>query len=149
MNNDSFIKKLSSFITGLSLRVIVLSIMVLVVFIAVSYSYNFGHSVFFQQPAEEAPGTDIVVEIDNEMTVDDLASLLKEEGIIDNELAFVDQTKLYKAKIWPGSYILNTSMTTKEIIQLINSAEYEITKAPEGGDTSSGIEIIGGGGDGD
>ena len=47
-------------------------------------------------------------------------------GLIRNELAVRIQKMFYDYEIYPGTYTLNTSMTSKEILQVLN-------EKPEGG----------------
>jgi len=57
--------------------------------------------------------------------VSDVAEILEERGIIKNAAAFEIQGRLYKTGIYPGTYELNTSMTTKELLKAVNTTETE------------------------
>ena len=61
-----------------------------------------------------------------------IANKLKEEGLIRDANLFVAQLKLssYADKIKAGTYILNTSMTAKEMMQIM-AAEEETTETSE------------------
>ena len=88
MAGESGIKKTADFLSGMAGRVIMIAIMILVIFVAVRFSFRFGHSIFYQSPAEAAPGRDVEVTIEKGASIDELAEQLYEDGIITNELAF-------------------------------------------------------------
>lgn len=56
---------------------------------------------------------------------------LKKDGLIDNELAMRVQMKFYDYEIQPGTYTLNTSMSSKKMLQILNE------KTEEEGDKTS------------
>ena len=63
----------------------------------------------------------MVVRIDSKESVSDAAQLLAHKGLIKSEFAFIFQSRFYDYEtIYPGTYTLNTSMTSKEILQLLN-----------------------------
>ncbi|MBQ7175142.1 MAG: endolytic transglycosylase MltG [Lachnospiraceae bacterium] len=145
--HESGIRRISEFLSGVAGRVILIALMTLVVFVAVRFSFNFGHSVFYQTPAEAPPGTDVEVTIEKGASIDELAEQLYDDGIITNDLAFRIQGRLYKVNFYPGTYTLNTSMTVKEILEAIDmtEAEYEESKAAaQAADEGSDGEIGGG-----
>ena len=80
------------------------------------------------------------ITVEEGATLDGIADLLKEEGLIRNEIAFKVQGILYESNIEPGKYILNTSMTTKELLEALNT-EPEETVAAE----TQASDVIGGG----
>lgn len=140
----------ANLISGVAGRVIIGALLVLLVFEGVRLSFDFGHAIFYQEPVEAAPGTDHTIELPQDATISDAGQLLKDEGIIRNELAFVIQGTLYKTKLYPGEYTLNTSMTTKEILEKLNTDaeayEEAAEKAPAETEDSS---VIGGGDEAD
>lgn len=63
----------------------------------------------------------MVVRIDSKESVSDTAQFLAHKGLIKSEFAFIFQSRFYDYEtIYPGTYTLNTSMTSKEILQLLN-----------------------------
>ena len=148
--NDSVVGSIAGFITGVAGRIIVISLLVLAVYLSVSRSFAFGHAIFYQHPVEEAPGRDMEIRITEETDMDGLASALYTEGLISNELAFRIQGRLYKVRLHPGSYVLNTSMTTKEILSSFNmsEAEYQDKTNNENAAAIDAGGVVGGGSDG-
>ena len=96
------------------------------------WAYGFGYRVFTENPVQNAPGTDKSITISEDMSAKDMGNKLKEEGLIRDANLFVAQLKLssYADKIKAGTYILNTSMTAKEMMQIM-AAEEETTETSE------------------
>lgn len=96
------------------------------------WAYGFGYRVFTESPVESAPGTDKSVTISDDMSAREIGNLLKEKGLIRDPDLFVAQLKLssYSDTIKVGTYTLNTSMTAKEMMQVM-SAEEETTEETE------------------
>ena len=151
MAGESGIKKTADFLSGMAGRVIMTAIMILVIFVAVRFSFRFGHSIFYQSPAEAPPGRDIEVTIEKGASIDELAEQLYDDGIITNELAFRIQGRLYKVNYYPGTYTLNTSMTVKEILEALDmtEAEYEESKAAAQAAGEGNDGVLGGGSEGE
>lgn len=104
--------------------------MVLVVFVVIqlaSVAYNLGYRVFTEPAMDESLGRDVMVEVDQNMSDWDLGIELEEKGLVENHLLFTIQLKLssYKKDIKPGLYTLNTSMTAKELMQVMAKEENE------------------------
>lgn len=66
-------------------------------------------------------GEDVVVEIPEGSSSKKVASILHEAGLIDYEYAFVLRIKEseYRGKIQPGTFTLNTGMSTLEMIEIL------------------------------
>ena len=79
-----------------------------------------GHSLFYESSVEQAPGRDIVVTVPDGQSDSDTIHELKKDGLIDNELAMRVQMKFYDYEIHPGTYTLNTSMSSKKMLQILN-----------------------------
>ena len=110
-------------IGGIAARVIVAALLVLAVFLVAKYAYGFGKSIFYQEPAEPAPGRDIVFTVEEGDTAAGVAENLKKAGVILEDYPFTIQSKLYKVDFVPGEYELNTSMTTRGILRVFEDAE--------------------------
>ena len=68
----------------------------------------------------------MILTIPEEQSESQTLETLKAVGLIKNELAVRIQKEFYDYEIYPGTYTLNTSMTSKEILQVLN-------EKPEGG----------------
>ena len=126
------------------MRVVSISFSILVVVLIVfaltrlgNYAYQFGYRVFTEEPVDTGEGEDIIVRIEKDMDAADIGILLEEKGLIWDGTLFVAQLKLssYNNKLKPGVYTLNTSMTAREMMQVMSPAEEE-TETEESGQSS-------------
>lgn len=115
------INKITGTIIGISGKLIVYAVVILLLFEGITRGYAFGHDIFYATAMEEAPGTPKTVTIPKGYTSSDAAEVLRDAGLIDNVLAFQIQKLFYDYDIHPGTYELNTSMTSKEILQELNT----------------------------
>lgn len=104
---------------------ITLVVTLLIIYATVSISlvgFDFGYRVFTEPAMEEEPGRDVVVTIDKGMDAGEIGAELKRVGLVRDGNLFMIQLMLsaYKDDIQPGSYILNTSMTPKEMMILMS-----------------------------
>lgn len=85
------------------------------------YAYTYGYSIVSDAAVEEKPGRDMRVVLSGDMTVKEAALLLERRGLVKDADIFRIQLKVnkYEDKIKPGEYILNTSMTPKELMQIL------------------------------
>ena len=120
-NRTREINKITTTIISISVKLMVYALIILLLYEAVARGYAFGHEIFFAEAVDEAPGQDMVVRIDSKESVSDTAQFLAHKGLIKSEFAFIFQSRFYDYEtIYPGTYTLNTSMTSKEILQLLN-----------------------------
>lgn len=120
-NTTNEINRITTAIISISVKLIVYALIILLLYEAVTRGYAFGHEVFFAEAMEEKPGRDISVTIKPDTSVSEAAKLLTDKGLIKSEFAFIFQSKFYDyGTIYPGEYVLNTSMTSKEVLQALN-----------------------------
>ena len=113
-NRTREINKITTTIIGISVKLMVYALIILLLYEAVARGYAFGHEIFFAEAVDEAPGQDMVVQIDSKESVSDAAQFLAHKGLIKSEFAFIFQSKFYDYDtIYPGTYTLSTSMTSK------------------------------------
>ena len=113
----------------------IIALMILYVTIAISLTgFDFGYRVFTEPAMEMEPGRDIVVTIDKGMGAGEIGAELERKGLVRDGNLFMIQLMLsaYKDDIQPGSHILNTSMTPKEMMILM-SEEIETEDESESG----------------
>lgn len=91
------------------------------------YAYAYGYSIVSDASVEPKPGRDMLVALRSDMTVKEAAQLLERRGLIQDADIFWIQLKVnkYEDKIKPGEYVLNTSMTPKELMQALAGEEDE------------------------
>ena len=113
------INKVTGAVIGISGKLILYALVILLLAEGITRGYAFGHSLFYESSVEQAPGRDITVTVP------------QGQKDVDNELAMRVQMKFYDYEIHPGTYTLNTSMSSKKMLQILNE------KVEEGEDTAS------------
>ena len=88
-------------------------------------AYDYGYRVFQEPPVAEKPGADVQVEITVGKSALQIGEILESKGLIRDAKLFYVQNLLshYKDKLRAGVYILNTSMTMEEMMQIMSAAE--------------------------
>ncbi|MCR5603765.1 MAG: endolytic transglycosylase MltG [Lachnospiraceae bacterium] len=112
---------------GTVVRGVLLVVCAVVVINVGKKAYDFGFRIFTEGPVAEAPGRDIIMSVDKGEGLTDVSKKLEEKGITSDWMLFFIQAKLseYKGKIEPGTYTLNNSLTTDELMAILTKAETE------------------------
>lgn len=115
------INKITGTIIGVSGKLIVYALVILLLYEGISRGYQFGYEVFHPEAMAEAPGVNMQVTIEDDESISEISAVLKASGLIGNEYVFWVQCWFYEYgsddyEVIPGAYILNNSMTSKEII---------------------------------
>jgi UPF0755 protein len=126
------INKVTGAVIAISIRLILLALIVLLLYEGVTKGYEFGHEIFYASAVEEKPGRDIDITVEKGTSIASVAKLLKEKGLISSPFSVMIQAEFFNYKANPGSYTLNTSMTSRDILQMMN----ENTEKKEGKDDS-------------
>ena len=102
-------------------RVAVLIIAIVFIIGTAKKAYEFGYSIFTEQPMSAEPGRDVTLTVTSGQGEGDVATMLEEKGLIRDALLFRIQKKLssYKDDVKPGSYTLNTCMNTDEMLEIL------------------------------
>ena len=104
---------------------ILVILLVLIGFVKIgTYCYDFGYRVFTEAPVDAEPGRDVIVQISDDMSDMDIAKELKEKGLVENAKLFFVQLKVsaYSGRLHSGVYTLNTSMTARDMMVLMQSS---------------------------
>ncbi|MBE5978077.1 MAG: endolytic transglycosylase MltG [Paenibacillaceae bacterium] len=116
----SEINKITGAIIAISSRLIIFALVVMLLYEGVTRGYDFGHEIFYASAVEQKPGQDKNITVEKGASAARLARLLKGSGLIANEYSFIIQAKFFDYKVNPGIYTFNTSMTSREILQMMN-----------------------------
>ncbi|MBQ2283514.1 MAG: endolytic transglycosylase MltG [Agathobacter sp.] len=126
-------------------------IALLIVYATVGISkvaYDFGYRVFTEPAMAEAPGEDVLIQIKEGMSAQELGQMLEEKGLVRDGNLFYLQLKLsaYSKKMELGVYTLNTSMTAKDMMVTISDtadqrASEEAAAATQEAEGAAGAEI--------
>ncbi len=104
-----------------------------------STAYHFTYSIFYEQAIDEEPGTDVTVTIPSDPTDREVGQVLKENGLIESVSIFVGQARFsaYHNEMVGGTYILNTSQTPTEMMEIIAGINTEGQPSQTKEDTES------------
>lgn len=107
----------------ISFSVLILLIVFIGIFKASTFCYDFGYRIFTEEPMAEAPGNDVIVQIDEDDSAFDIGRKLEEKGLVRDSKLYAAQYYLsaYVDDLLPGTYTLNTSMTTKEMLVVMST----------------------------
>ena len=107
------------------IRVAALVGAVMILVIAAKRAYKFGYGIFDFTPVANAPGEDIVVTIQEDMSARKVGKLLEEKGLIRDDMIYWVQSFVYEYDPAPGTYLLNTSETLDEMMEIMSVTESE------------------------
>ena len=123
MSSKSANKVVFRFVS-ISFTVLILLVIFIGVFKASTFCYDFGYRIFTEKPMESEPGRDIVVQIDADDSAFAIGKMLEQKGLVRDSSLYVAQYYLsaYVNDLLPGTYTLNTAMTTKEMLIVMSTA---------------------------
>lgn len=114
------IKRTTNTVISVCWRIIEVTLVIMIFYVGVTKSYAFGHAIFSGRGVENKPGRDITFVIEEGDSMKKVAAGLKNLGLIEDTLVCQIQEKLFEYEIYPGTYELNTSMSSKEMLKLFN-----------------------------
>ncbi len=117
------INKISMTVIGVSGRILLYALVIVLLLLGAEQGYEFGHSIFYSPGMEAAPGTDKNIRLTGEESVSEVGEILEENGLIRDPRAFVIQAFCYGYKVQAGDFSLNTSMASKDIIEILGETE--------------------------
>lgn len=109
------------------IKVAVVAAVVMFVFRTSVVAYDFGYRVFADKPVSSSEGRTITIGIAEDANIIDIARMLQERGLIEDEKLFVVQELLsaYHNKILPGIYDLSTNMTAEQMLEIMSTPPKE------------------------
>lgn len=129
MNNKSI-----KLIVGISLNAIAIVLVIFLIYSVGNKAFAFGAKVFNEQSVDtESADRDIEITIPQNITTNQLVSMLYNKGLIDDKNVFYIQIMLsdYKNKVLPGTYTLSTSMKPTAIMEALCTATSESESTAE------------------
>ena len=121
-------KRINQITTGIimiAVRVVIIAVIIVITAKGIRIAYDFGHSIFYEEAVEEAPGHDVTVTIPEDASAKDVGTLLLNKGLIKNKYSIIVQTKFFDYEIVPGTYIFYTSQSSRAMLKMINEAKPE------------------------
>lgn len=107
-------------ISRIVIRLACYALFVVLAIYAARRAYTFGYSVFDTKPMTGSPGKDVAVTIEEGMSPEEIGRLLKQKKLIRDVNVFRVQYRIYNYKIYPGTYVLNTSQDISEMIAVMS-----------------------------
>lgn len=117
----SKINRISFAIISLVMKLVCYALVVMLLIVAARQSYAFGHSIFYAPAMEQAPGTEKVITLDGDESVHEVGKILKEAGLVRDDITFTIQAMCYEYKVKPGEYTLNTATASKDLINILDA----------------------------
>ena len=114
------INRITTAIISMSVRLLICALVFFLMYEGVTKGYQFGHAIFSPEAVSEAPGRDQAYTIEEGDSLLQVSKDLEEAGLIKNRYVFIAQAKFYSYDLYPGTYALNTSMTSKDMLQMID-----------------------------
>ena len=140
-------KKIVGAFVGMVLRVIIAIVVLYYLYHTAINAYNFGYRIFADLPCAIAPGRDIQVTVTDTMDNKEIAKEFENVGLVEDWKLFWVQILLseYKDDIQSGTYTLNNSMNSEELLASLAGVTEENddgTDSTQDSSESSGEETI-------
>ncbi len=123
--------KVTSFIVRMLLNIFFYILVIILIINVSKYAYTFTYQLYGPDTVDEAPGREIVFQIKKGESKMDIATKLELNHAIKNKYSFYLKTKLQEYVIIPGTYIINSSMTYDDILDVITDYSKSIVKDEE------------------
>ena len=102
-------------------KIVLAIIIVMLVYKWSLLAYDYGQRVFNEPPMSAGSGRTVTVIINEGDSAKEIGDKLEKNGLIRDAMLFRIQEMLsaYKDEMQPGTYELNTSMTTEEMMEIM------------------------------
>ena len=111
------INKISLFVISTSGRIILYGLAAILIVTGARSAYSFGHGIFYAPAMEAEPGTEKSVKLTGNESVEEVGKILKKAGLIR-----------YGYEVKAGTYELNTSKDSKELIDILKESPEDAAK---------------------
>ncbi len=116
------INKMSMAVISFCGHLVLYALVAVLLLMGAKKGYEFGYSVFYAPGMDPSPGYEKVVTLNGTESVSEVGKLLEDLGLIRDHSAFSVQALCYEYKAQEGTWVLNTSLTSKEIISALKEA---------------------------
>ena len=102
-------------------KIVLAIIIVMLVYKWSLQAYDYGQRVFNEPPMSAGSGRTVTIVINEGDSAKEIGKKLEKNGLIRDAILFRIQEMLsaYKDKLQPGTYELNTSMKTEEMMEIM------------------------------
>ncbi len=119
------INKVTGTVISVAGRLVICAVILMLLIEGMVRGYAFGYEVFNPTPVDAAPGRDQDITLREGDSDWENLRMLADAGLIRSDLIAYIQMKFYEYELHPGDYTLNTSLTSKEILQILNEKTEE------------------------
>ncbi len=117
-------RKGSSAMLKISTKIAMYLVGAMMLILACKTAFDFGALIYTEDGIDaKGQGREIEVTIPVDSTTSEIASILKENNLIENKLVFIIHTFLYEADIFSGTYTLSTEYSPEELIDALRPKE--------------------------
>lgn len=118
---------ISGAILWISIRVLMNMLFIFILVEGFALAYNFSYKLFADLPYITSSSDTMNITISEGRSPDEIASILKTNGIVDEKYIFLARVYLgkYQDKIVPGTYTLGPGMSPDEICRMICGMQSE------------------------
>lgn len=119
------IKSIVGTVIEIILKIVILAFLIMFIFEWITKAYDFGYKVFADEPVSVNNGRTITVSVSESATIENIADMLQEKGLIEDASLFRVQELLsaYHGEIKPGIYDLGTNMTAAEMLKIMAAGD--------------------------
>ena len=106
-------------------RLLAAAVISLVVFMGI-VSYQLGYRISNGETVDTPPGKEVLVYVHDNMSANDVATLLLEKGLLVDRLDFIIHARIkgYNPSKYTGGHTLNTAMNAETLVnELMNVTE--------------------------
>ena len=102
-------------------KIVLAIIIVMLVYKWSLLAYDYGQRVFNEPPMSAGSGRTVTIVVSEGDSAKEIGEKLEKNGLIRDAMLFRIQEMLsaYKDEMQPGTYELNTSMTTEEMMEIM------------------------------
>ncbi|MBE5940477.1 MAG: hypothetical protein E7266_08785 [Lachnospiraceae bacterium] len=121
------LRNLAMEVLGFVIRMCLYAAIIYFVYSICSDAYTFGTKLFTESGVAEEDSVEdveVVVTIPAGASRSEVAAILKDNGLIEDEKLFLIQSYLYEGKFYSGTYTLRTSYEPEVIVDILSGIEY-------------------------
>lgn len=123
MKNSSLVTAVG----GAVFRVIAVIVVIFLIYRGATFCYDYGYRIFAEPAISAGEGRTVTVTITEDMSPQEIGTLLLSKGLIRDDKLFVIQYYLseFQKEVKPGVFELSTAMTVEEMMEVMATAPAE------------------------
>ncbi|MCR4907851.1 MAG: aminodeoxychorismate lyase [Lachnospiraceae bacterium] len=120
---------------GMLVRILIVLLALYYIYKLAFVAYDFGFKVFTEEAVSEGDGLEVVVHIPEGASAMEIGEILEERGLVDDRRLFFVRSLLsaYRGKLRGGTYTLNTSMKSEDMMKVMSPSDDEDSEKSDDG----------------